>query len=55
MKKYNIYASIIRAIEENLYDKAQSEVLFNGSDSFVETWSWKISSAILPLPLIQEE
>ena len=30
MKKYNINASIIRAIE-NLYDKAQSAVLFNGS------------------------
>ena len=28
--KYNINASIIRAIE-NLYDKAQSAVLFNGS------------------------
>ena len=23
--------------------------------SFVETWSWKISTAILPLPLTQEE
>ena len=30
MKKYNINASIIRVIE-NLYDKAQSAVLFNGS------------------------
>ena len=30
MKKYNINASIIRAIQ-NLYDKAQSAVLFNGS------------------------
>ena len=30
MKKYNINASIIPAIE-NLYDKAQSAVLFNGS------------------------
>ena len=30
MRKYNIYASIIRAIE-NLYDKAQSAVMFNGS------------------------
>ena len=30
MRKYNINASIIRAIE-NLYDKAQSTVLFNGS------------------------
>ena len=30
MRKYNINASIIRAIE-NLYDKAQSAVLFNGS------------------------
>ena len=30
MKKYNINASIIRAIE-NLYDKAQSAVMFNGS------------------------
>ena len=30
MKKYNINASIIRAIE-NLYDKAQGAVLFNGS------------------------
>ena len=30
MKKYNINASIIRATE-NLYDKAQSAVLFNGS------------------------
>ena len=30
MRKYNINASIIRAIE-NLYDKAQSSVLFNGS------------------------
>ena len=30
MMKYNINASIIRAIE-NLYDKAQSAVLFNGS------------------------
>ena len=29
MRKYNINASIIRAIE-NLYDKAQSAVLFNG-------------------------
>ena len=29
-RKYNINASIIRAIE-NLYDKAQSAVLFNGS------------------------
>ena len=30
MRKYNINASIIRGIE-NLYDKAQSAVLFNGS------------------------
>ena len=30
MRKYNIHASIIRAIE-NLYDKAQSAVLFNSS------------------------
>ena len=30
IRKYNINASIIRAIE-NLYDKAQSAVLFNGS------------------------
>ena len=30
MRKYNINASIIRA-NENLYDKAQSAVLFNGS------------------------
>ena len=30
MRKYNINTSIIRAIE-NLYDKAQSAVLFNGS------------------------
>ena len=30
LRKYNINASIIRAIE-NLYDKAQSAVLFNGS------------------------
>ena len=30
MRKYNIIASIIRATE-NLYDKAQSAVLFNGS------------------------
>ena len=30
MRKYNINASIMRAIE-NLYDKAQSAVLFNGS------------------------
>ena len=30
MRKYNINASIIRAIK-NLYDKAQSAVLFNGS------------------------
>ena len=30
MRKYNTNASIIRAIE-NLYDKAQSAVLFNGS------------------------
>ena len=30
MRKYNINASIIRAVE-NLYDKAQSAVLFNGS------------------------
>ena len=30
MRKYNMTASIIRAIE-NLYDKAQSAVLFNGS------------------------
>ena len=30
MRKYNINASIIRAIE-NLYDKARSAVLFNGS------------------------
>ena len=30
MRKYNINATIIRAIE-NLYDKAQSAVLFNGS------------------------
>ena len=30
MRKYNINASIIRAIE-NLYHKAQSAVLFNGS------------------------
>ena len=30
MRKHNINASIIRAIE-NLYDKAQSAVLFNGS------------------------
>ena len=30
MRKYSINASIIRAIE-NLYDKAQSAVLFNGS------------------------
>ena len=30
MRKYNINASIIRAIE-NLYDKAQSAVLFTGS------------------------
>ena len=30
MRKYNIKASIIRAIED-LYDKAQSVVLFNGS------------------------
>ena len=30
VRKYNINASIIRAIE-NLYDKAQSAVLFNGS------------------------
>ena len=30
MRKYNINASIIRATE-NLYDKAQSAVLFNGS------------------------
>ena len=30
MRKYNINASIIRAIE-NLYEKAQSAVLFNGS------------------------
>ena len=30
MRKYNINAGIIRAIE-NLYDKAQSAVLFNGS------------------------
>ena len=30
MRKYNINASIIRAIE-NLYDKAQSAALFNGS------------------------
>ena len=29
MRKYNINASIIRAIE-NLYDKAQSAVLFSG-------------------------
>ena len=30
MRKYNINANIIQAIE-NLYDKAQSAVLFNGS------------------------
>ena len=30
MRKYNINASIIRA-NENLYEKAQSAVLFNGS------------------------
>ena len=30
MRKYNVSASIIRAIE-NLYDKAQSAILFNGS------------------------
>ena len=30
MRKYNINASIIRAVE-NLYDKAQSAILFNGS------------------------
>ena len=34
MRKYNINASIIRAIE-NLYDKVQSAVLFNGS---TEEW-----------------
>ena len=34
MRKYNINARIIRAIE-NLYEKAQSTVLFNGS-----TWEW---------------
>ena len=34
MRKYNINASIIRAIE-NLYDKAQSAVLFSGS---TEEW-----------------
>ena len=34
MRKYNINANIIRAIE-NLYDKAQSAVLFNGS---TEEW-----------------
>ena len=34
IRKYNINASIIRAIE-NLYDKAQSAVLFNGS---TEEW-----------------
>ena len=34
MRKYNINASIIRGIE-NLYDKAQSAVLFNGS---TEEW-----------------
>ena len=32
MRKYNISTSIIRAIE-NLYDKARSAVLFNGSTS----------------------
>ena len=31
MRKYNINASIIQAIKKNLYDKAQSAVLFNGS------------------------
>ena len=43
MRKYNINASIIGAIE-NLYDKAQSAVLFNGSTGewFRTTvWVWQ--------------
>ena len=41
MGKYNISASIIRAIEY-LYDKAQSAVLFNGS-----TGEWFRTTAVV--------
>ena len=49
MRKYNINASIIRAIE-NLYDKAQSAVLFNGStgDWFRTTVGHRQGCLLLP-------
>ena len=51
MRKYNINASTIRAIE-NLYDKAQSAVLFNGSTgewfrTTVEFWQGCLLSPTL--------
>ena len=56
MRKYNINASIIRAIE-NLYDKAQSAVLFNGSTgewfrTTVGVWQGLLHIKVrLPVPL----
>ena len=49
MRKYKINASIIRAIE-NLYDKAQSAVLFNGSTEewFRTTVGTRLGCLLLP-------
>ena len=53
MRKYNINASIIRAIE-NLYDKAQSVVLFNGSTGewFRTTVGVRQGCLLSPTPFI---
>ena len=48
MRKYNINASIIRAIE-NLYDKAKSSMLFNGSTGeWFKTTVWVRQGCLLP-------
>ena len=51
MRKYNINASIIRAIE-NLYDKAQSAVLFNGSTGEVFRTTVGVWQGCLPSPTL---
>ena len=51
MRKYNNNASIIQAIE-NLYNKAKSAVLFNGSTGdWVRTTDWVWQECLLSLTL----
>ena len=51
MRKYNINASITRAIE-NLYDKAQSAIMFNGSTGEWFRTTVGVRQGCLPSPTL---